>query len=250
MKNLIPLILAVILGLAAVLAVGRLIRSQDVEEDMIVSVVSAARDIGTGTEISEDMILQKDVPVEAEPRQSIRWSRRDLVLGQKTLRPVLQSDYLLFGDVGFTRSLSSIVGEGEWAVALPLGTSGVGRMVQPGDEVAVIGHFQVSRRVESADLAAPSEFIEEEVTTVLYPRVRVLDVGEAGGGAGSIIVALAPPQAQVLLAALRKGELEVALRRPDDPSRLSRVDGGYVSDETISNLLGGIERVVVPFEAE
>ena len=49
----------------------------------------------------------------------------DLFACGAALRPVTENDYILLSDVGFSRSLANIVGEGEWAVALNMPESGL-----------------------------------------------------------------------------------------------------------------------------
>jgi Flp pilus assembly protein CpaB len=251
MKNFIPLILAVVLGLAAVLAVGRLLAARKEAREKTVDVVAAARDVAQGDDLAMDVIMKKEIPMSALPAQSILWSRAEMIIGQKALRPVAQNDYLLLSDVGLSRSMANIVGEGEWAVALNLPPYGVARIVQPGDEVAIVGTFKIKTRVESADLSAPAEEVSKEATLVLFPRVRVLDVGGVSGGPGGeegseIIVSLPPQQAQVLIAAQREAQLTLALRRPDDEGTIDRLDAGMVDDATFDSLLTGLKSVVVP----
>ena len=201
MKNFIPLILAVLLGLAAVLAVGRLLKARRTSEEQTSSVVAAARDIGMGSVITSDSIMEKVIPLSARPAQAILWSRREMTIGQKAMRPVQQGDYVLHADIGMSRSMGDIVGEGEWAVTLSLPSAGLSRVIQPGDEVAIIGTFTINTRVESPDLSAEVKVVSKEATLVLFPRVRVLDVGgqEAGNMkmGSEIIVALPPRQARV-----------------------------------------------------
>ncbi len=249
MKNFIPLILAVVLGLAAVLAVGRLLSAQRHAQEDTITVVAAARDIQQGQEITQDIIRPKEIPVSALPAQAIAWTRGEMIVGQKALRPVTVNDYVLLSDVGFSRSLANVVGEGEWAVSLTLPRSGLGRLVQPGDEVAVIGNFKVEVLERTTDLAAPEVVTTKEATLVLFPRVRVLDVTSAqgaGGGGSDIILALPPQQAQVLIAAQRRADITLALRRPNDDSSLNRMDAGMVDEETFRELLQGLNSVAVP----
>lgn len=251
MKNFIPLILAVLLGLAAVLAVGRLLSARKKAEEKTVNVVAVVRDVAEGQELADDVIMKKEIPVSALPAQAIYWSRSEMVIGQKALRPIAQNDYVLLSDVGLSRSMANIVGEGEWAVAIMLPASGIPRIVQPGDEVAVVGTFKVTTFLKSADLAAPDTEVETEATLVLFPKVRVLDVGGASRtGAkdegSEIIVALPPQQAQVLIAAQRKAQLTLALRRPNDETTVDRLDAGMVNDGTFGALLQGLQPVVVP----
>ncbi|MEI6562770.1 MAG: Flp pilus assembly protein CpaB [bacterium] len=254
MKNFIPLVLAVLLGLAAVLAVGRLLKARNQAKEPIITVVAVARDVVAGDVLTADSIMKKQVPVSARPAQGISWNRSEMVVGQKAMHSIAQGDYVLLTDVGLSRSMGDIVGEGEWAVSLSVPPGGIARIVQPGDEVAVIGTFPITRQVKSADLSlAPEKGNSEMATMVLFPRVRVLDVGamasahgaeDAGGG--EIILALPPQQAQVLVAAQRRALLTLALRRPGDEAAINRLDVGMVDEATFAAMLQGVDSVKLP----
>lgn len=252
MKNYVPLVLAVLLGLAAVFAVSRLLSARKEAKEETSSVVAAARDIASGDELTADAVMRKAIPISARPAQAVAWSTASMIEGQKALRPIAAGDYILLSDIGLSRSMANIVGEGEWAVTLTLGNAGISRFVQPGDEVAIIGTFQIDTTQESADLSVESESVSKTATLVLFPRVRVLDVagahgGEGGGGSGEILLALPPPQAQALVAAQRQAvELTMALRRPGDDTAMNRLDAGMVDEETFSKLLNGLKSVVIP----
>ena len=250
MKNFIPLVLAVLLGLAAVLAVGRLLQSRKQATEKTTTVVAVARDVAAGDVLTSDSVMEKKVPVSARPAQAIFWSRSEMVVGQKALRSIAQGDYVLLSDVGLSRSMADIVGEGEWAVSLTVPGGGIARIVQPGDEVAVIGTFKIKSQVKTADLAAAPEEIAREATAVLFPRVRVLDVGTLSSGgestAGELILALPPQQAQVLVAAQAKARLTLALRRPGDDAAINRLDTGMVDEATFDKLLQGLDSFVMP----
>ena len=250
MKNFIPLILAVLLGLAAVLAVGRLLQARKQAAEKTTTVVAVARDVTAGEQLTSDAIMEKKVPVSARPAQAIFWTRAEMVVGQKALRSIAQGDYVLLSDVGLSRSMADIVGEGEWAVSLTVPAGGIARIVQPGDEVAVIGTFKIKSQVKTADLSAAPEEIAREATLVLFPRVRVLDVGTLSTGgdasAGELILALPPQQAQVLVAAQREAQLTLALRRSGDAVAINRMDTGMVDAETFDKLLKGLKPVELP----
>jgi len=252
MKNFVPLIMAVLLGLAAVLAVGRLLKERREAKEKVTTVVAAAVDIKAGDVLSDSMVMQKPVPMSARPEQAISWSRWTMVVGQRAQRSVVKGDYLLLNDVAFSRSMGDSVGEGEWAVTLRMGSGGIGKIVQPGDEVAVIGTFRIKTKVKTADLSAAPEEVAKEATLVLFPRVRVLSVGSAGTGkvgestSQEIMVSLPPRQAQILIAAQRQANLTLALRRPGDDSVLSRIDTGMVDEDTFDKLLQGLESVEMP----
>lgn len=251
MKNYIPLVLAVILGLSAVFAVSRLLAQRREAKEETYSVVAAARDITAGEEISEDAIMRKSVPESARPANAIAWANRPMIQGQKALRPIAAGDYIMLSDVGLAKSMANIVGEGEWAVTLNVGESGIARFIQPGDEVAVIGTFSIQTVGQSVDVATEATNITKQATLVLFPRVRVLDVARTGeigeGPTGEILLALPPPQAQTLIAAQRQAiELTLALRRPGDETAINRLDAGMVDEQTFVSLLNGLKSVSVP----
>lgn len=252
MKNFIPLILAVLLGLAAVLAVGRLLAARKMAAEKMVSVVAAARAIAEGEIVAESYIMRKEIPEAAVPAQAIYWSRASMVVGQKALRSILQGDYVLLPDVGLSSSMGNIVGEGEWAVSLAVAPTGISRLIQAGDEVAVIGTFNIVTRIQTADLSAAAKEVEKEATMVLFPRVRVLDAGnlqsgpDSNSGGSNIVLALPPSQAQMLIAAQRQGELTLALRRPNDDTNINRLDAGMVDEQSFAALLQDLQTVKVP----
>jgi len=249
MKNYIPLVLAVLLGLAAVLAVRRMIvgKQQAPEEESWV--VASAKDIKEGETLSASSVIKKVIPLSARPAEAIVWSKRALIEGQKAQRAIRTGDYILLSDIGLSRSMANLVSEGEWAVTMSVGNAGIGRVVQPGDEVAVIATFTQETTLPNPDASAPSQKVSKDVTLVLFPRVRVLESSTSlgrGESGGEIILALPPQQAQVLIAAQRKAALTLALRHPKDATALSRPDAGMVDDVTFQQLWKDIPSIVVP----
>lgn len=253
MKNYVPLILAVLLGLAAVLAVGRILSVRKAAEAETAAVVAAARPIEIGEVLTADAVMRKVIGADSRPAQAISWASMEMIEGQKATRGIAEGDYILLPDLGLARSMGSLVGEGEWAVTLSVGEGGIGSVVQPGDEVAILGTFTIQKEIPSADLSSAPQVITKEVTLVLFPRVRVLDIGmgqltfgETESEGGEIIVGLPPQEAQVLIAAQQRARMSLALRRSGDESALLRTDVGVVDDDTFANLLDGLESVVMP----
>lgn len=245
MKNSIPLILAVVLGLAAVFAVSRVISSNLSQKEEMIEVVAAQRDIPAGEILADGYYRPKSIPGSALPGQAILWNKAAMLNGQKLLTAKTSGDYIYLSDFE-TQSIGNVVGEGEWAVAIQLPSRSIASMLKPGDEVAIIGTFQIEDKPKSGDNA---ETKVREVTTVLFPRVRVLEIGggsSMGDQSGTLVLQLPPQQAQTLIAASRVAALYPALRRPNDTSALNRLDAGMVDARTFSNLLDGMEGVVIP----
>ena len=137
MKNTIPIIIAVILALAAVFAVSRIRGSQNASNEDLIEIVAAARDLIAKENIKEGYVAPRLVPKSALPAQSIPWSKVNIVLGQEVLRSVAKGDYILLNDVGMDRSLSNLVTDGEWAVPVTFSDDSLLQFLQPGDEIAI-----------------------------------------------------------------------------------------------------------------
>ena len=96
MKNSIPLILAVLLGLAAVFAVNKIISTNSSKVEEKVRIVAATRDLAAGEVIAEGFFMPKEVPLYAVPAQAIQWSRSSMIIGQKLKQPVRKGNYIMF----------------------------------------------------------------------------------------------------------------------------------------------------------
>ena len=254
MKNTLPLIIAVILGFAAVFMVSRMVSSKNsASEVKMVDVVASTRDLQQNEIVKDSYIVQRPIPLIAYSPRLVRWEQRNMVLGQTVLRDVGRGDYITLHDIGMSTSLGRRVAEGEWAVPVTFSDMSLLQFMQPGDEIAILGTFAVQKIIPSADLSKPPTIEEERATSVVLPNVRILDVGmgdgmtgDMGGKPKTVIVALPPQQASMLVAAQQKAELYPALRRSSDPSARNRTDGGVVDDTTFNELRKGLKSVVVP----
>lgn len=257
MKNTIPIIVAVVLGLLAVFAVSRMIRPKDAEEDGRYSyVVAAAREITPKDgEIKEAWLTRRRVESSSLPSKSIPWNQVNRVIGQKTIRIISRNDYVLSSDVsGVDIRLGENVGEGEWAVPVTFSDPALIQFLQPGDEIAILGTSIMREIIKKTDESEKADVLEQRATSVIFPCVRILDIGkgdsirreEGAGGNGTIIVTLSPQQAATLIAAQRTMELYPALRRANDMNALKRKDVGVVNDSTFDGLKRNLEPVVIP----
>ena len=254
MKNTLPLIIAVILGFAAVFMVSRTMSSRRTASKVeTVDVVCATRDLEQNETVKEAFIAPRPIPRDSLSPRQVRWEQRNMVLGQNVLRAVGRGDYITLNDVGMSAGLGRRVAEGEWAVPVTFSDTSLLQFMQPGDEIAILGTFAVQKTIPSPDLSKPPVVVEERATSVLLPSVRILDVGVGDGMTGdlgakpkTVIVALPPQQAAMLVAAQQRTELYPALRRSSDPSARNRTDGGVVDDTTFNELRKGLKSVVIP----
>ena len=256
MKNTIPLIVAVVLAAAAVFAVSRLIRpKEDDSKKQMVEVVAAVDAIAENTEISDSMLKIRSVDIASVPAKAIPANQKNRVIGQKVTRAIAKDDYIVLDDVaGRGKTLSELVGEGEWAVPVTFADASLVQFLEPGVEIAILGTFTVKKTIPKMDGTETPDVVEEEATHVVFPCVRILDIGHGDGirreeserRNGTIVVSLTPQQAATLVAAQRKMDLYPALRRPADAGSLKRRDVGMVTDKTFMDLRKGLEVVALP----
>ena len=255
MKNIIPLIVAVVLGLAAVFAVSQIIRPNSGDKDLkYVEVVAAAKDISTKDgAIKESWLMRRQVEVASLPAKAIAWKKANMVIGQKPVRMIAKGDYILMTDIaGVEIRLSGAIADGEWAVPVTFSDAALVKFLQPGDEIAILGSFKLQEEHRKIDRSEKPDVVERQATSVIFPCVRIVDIGKGDAvrrdemGGGTVIVAMNPQHAATLIAAQREMELYPALRRPNDTSVQRRRDVGMVDARTFQELKTGLEPISIP----
>ena len=243
MKNVIPLVVAVILGLVAVFAVSRTMSGHHDENVEMVEVVSASRMLNEGEYVTEGFINPRMVAVSSLPKQHIKWSNRNMIIGQQLIHPVAKGDYVLLSDVGgVTTSKGNIIGEGEWGVPVAFADITLVKMLQPGDEIAIVGTYNLQERVKRGkDIDAATDVIQRQVTTVIFPRVRILELTANG-----VLLSLPPQQALALTAIQQQASLFPLLRKTNDTKALNRKDGGIYESKTLSKLADNLNPIDLP----
>jgi len=256
MKNTIPMIVVVMLAAAAVFAVNRMIRPKDDGGDkQYVEVVSAANPIAVNAVITDSMLKPRRVEKSSVPAKALAANQKNRILGLKTTRAIAGGDYVLLDDFsGNIDDLTDLVREGEWAVPVTFADSSLVQFLQPGVEIAILGTFTVNKTIAKMDGTEKPDEVKEEATSVIFPCVRILDIGhgdgirrdEGGRRLGTIVVSLTPQQAATLVAAQRTMDLYPALRHRSDTSSLQRRDVGMITEKTFENLRQGLETVIIP----
>lgn len=246
MKNFIPLILAVVLGLAVVFGINHILAEKERGATAMVSVVAAAQKIPVGGVITASVLVKKDIPRSAMPAKAVPWGQRQLLLKQKSLKVITSGDYILWSDLGGSSGISSLIGEGEWAISVPFSDSAIAPILRPGDEIAIIGTFTEKTKAENVVVGNVSAAKEnnKRVTLTVLPRVRIVSV--TGEGGSVVIVALKPEQAQLLIDAQRVASLYPALRRPNDDNNIDRLKTGKVAPATYESLVTGQQVIELP----
>ena len=244
MKNVIPVIVAVVLGLAGVFAVNRMVSKQTTKAEDKIPICAASRTLKVNETITEEYIYPKEVGVSSLPQQYIAYENRNLVIGQKALLPIAKNDYILLSNVGTSSSMSNVLGDGEWGCPVRFSDTTLLNVIQPGDEIAIVALYQYTEVVKKEkDVNAKAHEITRQVASVLYPQVRVL---EKRGS--TIIISMPPQQAIAITAIQQRAQLFPLLRKANDTKAQNRKAGGQfeLSNDFFAKLTDGLQKIEIP----
>lgn len=237
MKNIIPLITAVLLGLAAVFAVSRTLKQQDKPQEKMRQVLIVTSSIAKGELILENKIAEKSIPESAAPKNCIDAASRSYAANQRATRPISKGDYLLYMDIELDQSKSKTLGDGQWGVPVKFADGTLLKMLRPGDDIAIIGTFSYQEQLpqgKNADSSVRS--VTKSVTAVVYPRVSILEIN-----GGTVLLSMPPRQAIALTAIQQKAALYPLLRKKNDEYALNRKDGGKFEDSALTAMLKDLD---------
>ncbi len=241
MKNRIPIIAAIIMGVVVVMGIQRYVAriQQEAAERLKGSpVVAAAVDIPAGTEIAEGSLMTIPVPPRYIVRQAMTTkSEMRQVEGRKTRVDVRKGDILLWADLELEKpgGLSSLIPKGERAFSIAIGSGINQELLQLNDRVDIVGIFAEPQ--ETGLIGQQTGFAGEETTAcvVLLQAVNILALGTtmgdgytdpsgpaAGGGDATFSVSL--QEAQLLMYASQYGDLAMALRREGEVEFFDRAE--------------------------
>lgn len=214
MKNTIPLIMAVLLGLAAVFAVNRTIARNGRADEGTESVVVATAKLEAGSRLTTTACGTADIPESAFlPGRHIRASSIPRIDGLPVSRTIETGSYILWDNLD-TGIGGQQVGKGEFMVSISFADSQLVDRLKPLDEIAIaaIQTLEITNRVSMNANEAP-DVSQVQSLSILFPRVKVLDVSE-----GTVSVSAPPKKALQLQMAALSFPLYPLLRRTGDDS--------------------------------
>jgi pilus assembly protein CpaB len=221
MNRKIQLVIALVLGIAAVVLINLYLRQmkQSITRGMeMVKVLSAQDSIPPNTKLTEDLLKTELIPERYVHKNALTPRDLDLVLGQVTRYRIEKNSPLLWSDLGVTQSgvaLSEIVREKERAITIPVDeASSVGNLIRPNDAVDILGTFSTETGGEGTGIA----------TITLLQNVTILAVGDRFGTAAAepnvgyrtVTLSVTPLEAEILVFAQERGKLSLALRNNRD----------------------------------
>ncbi len=228
-SSLITLMVAVILGLLAVVVMNKKIANNRVEIAMVETVVSRS-DLARGIKITSDMVEMKQIRKDLVNQGSLK-SVND-ALDRILIAPVSKDEILSENRLGpkGENGLAVQIKEGmrAFTIETPKISSGVGGMIQPGNHVDVI--LTVSESIQASD----KDITGGGSSTVLLQNIEVLAVDRQTDtptdskspvqpksskdikDTKSVTLLITPDQSAFLTLGQTKGVLHLSLRHPND----------------------------------
>jgi len=240
-KKFIPLIVAAVLGVLAIVLTNSYIQqqTQEAKQELIASqknqatIVVARQDIPSGTTLTETMLKEARVnKAIAQPRVA---SSIDRVVGKITVAPISKDEQVLLNKVSISAqetSLSSKIPRGKRAITVPVDNiSSVGGMIRSGDHVDIVGVVPIP------GIGADGKQVNQMATLPLFQDVMVLAMGQEFGAvsgekvtktASSIVtLALAPQEANLVAFVQEQGKIRLVLRSPEDTQTQQAVPASW-----------------------
>jgi pilus assembly protein CpaB len=259
MKNKFPLVIAIVIGVAALFAIRQYVNKMEQQAAAKLKgepVAAAATDIPAGAELTAQMVGAKEVPPQFIPAQAIQGSDQvKLILGSKTRVAIKAGTIILWSDIAneAVGGLSSIIPTGQAAFAVSIAKGVNSGLIQPSDHIDIIGSFAVPKPTQplptTVATAATWRQGSDVVNVVLLQDVTVLAVGNAfggspksqGGSGGELTLSLKLPEAQLLMFAQQNGELGAVLRRSGATDVVPRAELPRVTFEKLEEIIGDLD---------
>lgn len=190
-----------------------------------VMLIKVTRNLAAGETIKESDIARDEVRRiirPGMPSREIFWTQSASVIGRQLESSIMAGQHLQNTDLKpmtHQHGLTGIIRDGMRAVSIPVDTTGaVSNLIQPSDNVDVIGTFRFP------DMRGDNAL--DTVTLTLLQNVKVLAVGNRWGQTGidptnsrsysTVTLLLWPNEVEMVIFASQKGKLSLSLRSYED----------------------------------
>ena len=220
---------AIAAGLAAVAVISLWLWSQSVVKDVgggnKVWVTVAAEDMGPGQRVNKASLAYREVPESYIHPGTVLRSEANEILNHAVSDKIAQGQPFLWSNFGQVKGngasrLSQVVQKGQRALTIPVDLAGsLAGQLRPGDHVDIMGTFA---RNQGTDYATVT--LLQNVLVVAIGDVRGDSAeaeGNPSGGPGgrtfsSITVSTDLEEAELLVFAMQRGPVNIALRSAED----------------------------------
>ncbi|MCF7854273.1 MAG: Flp pilus assembly protein CpaB [Candidatus Pacebacteria bacterium] len=276
LKDKIPLLVAIVFGLIAVLAVNHYVKRQtETPEVEKANIIVSTADLQPGERIEQEDIGTEAIPAKMvsqvhitlpggrSPMEADEAQRTKMrLIGRKVARKIPAGEAILWSDLtGATpTTLASKLQEGLRAVSVPVDdVSAVGLNVVPGDRVDILATLRPKLGQGIGSLIAAAEKGGElpgkgvhTVTVMLMQNVGVLATGtdhtppgvvtgKSVRGYSTLTLQVTPKEAALLTHARQHGEMSFILRHPESLDRLASPSEAQVTNEQINEKISNLD---------
>jgi len=256
MKNKLPIIVAIVIGVVALLSIRSYVNKKEAEAEAKLKgerVVAARVDIAAGAEVTMEVIKAKEVPKQFIPPQAIQGAAEvKQILGRKTRVDIKAGQIILWSDLASEArgGLAGIIPAGEGAFTIAVAKGVKPGLIQPGDHVDVLGSFALPKGNQPAATVASWRQASDMVNVVLLQNVTVLAVGDvysgtvrSSGATGNaeLTLSLTLAEAQLLMFATAHGELGAVLRKEGANDVRPRGELPRITFEAIERVIGDLD---------
>jgi pilus assembly protein CpaB len=232
MQSRMPIIAALIAGLAAILLLNLYVGGlQQSLRPSLTPVVVASHQLTTGTVLDAKDIAQAMRTTDSLPKLAIKWEERSLYLGQRLDFPVGEADYVLANYFGGVAAAAQRLSEridaktNQRALTIPVtAETSLERSIRPGDRIDLLLTYT---RAELAAGAKPgAQPTAKIIASPLLENVYVVTTGQFGlvssSSYSTITVLVSADEAKLLIWAMKLGQLSIILRNPKDVALTER----------------------------
>jgi pilus assembly protein CpaB len=197
-------------------------------EAEFVYLIKLNRDVAAGEELGDSDISRVKIKRLRSTRMTYRdipWQKHSLIIGRRLETSMEKGAVLQWDDLKAASprkfGLNSIIPPGFRAISIAVdSTSSVTNLIQPGDNVDVIGTFRFPEMRGDKAL--------DTITMTILQEVKVLATGPAWGkqsqvqqanmrrGYSTVTLALSPKEVEMVIFASQKGRLSLSLRNAEE----------------------------------
>ncbi len=246
LKSLVLLVMALGCGLIAMLGVQQILAGNKAAEAETVKVLVAIQEIPPGAPLDEQYVKFEDYPKQAVPPGAITdpkiYEERSLKSRAYPGEVILEAK---LGDKG-AFSASSAIPKGMRLVTVPVNmTTANSGLIRPGDRVDILVTYKISKT--GGAQVSRTKTVLEFIEVFAVDRQRNVEGSEEVKGvkAENLSVLATPEQANLLMTAVSRGTLQMALRHLDDKDQVnaSAVDDALFEEAPVGM---GVDRTPEP----
>jgi pilus assembly protein CpaB len=245
MKKALPLIVALVLGVLAVLGVQHYLSQKDIEfrkKTRPMKVIVVGDKIAAGQKLVRSVLQEREFPEAMLPENVVTAQDLKDILNQPVNRNIYPGEPLLWSYLGREekkQSLSEVIPLDERAITIASeNIAGVDGYIQPNDRVDIYIIVDVPTKKKQKVPTKEGDLVDIEVDDtknaafLLLQNVTVLATGSSFARGvvdtqqdyGAITLSVTPSEAGLLKFASETGRLSLTLRNPQDFGETSKIE--------------------------